>query len=86
MFWYIGNASATHQHQRRQFETRGFTFFDKPIIEYTNGTHLASAKLTVNASLRVNGYLIRCLAVLSGENTQSAWSKQAILEVISGIG
>ena len=54
-------------------------------MEYTNGTHLASAKLTINASLSVNGYLIRCRAVLSGEYTQSAWSKQAVLEVISGI-
>ena len=85
MFWYIGNASAVHQHQRGLYYTQGFTFFDQPTMEFTNGTHLASAKLTVNASLSVNGYPIRCLAVLSGEHTQSAWSKQAVLEVISGI-
>ena len=59
-------------------------FIDQPTVQNENGTYRASAKLTVNTSLSVHGSLIRCRAVLNGEHTQSRWSKQAVLEVISG--
>ena len=85
MFWYIGDNSAAHEHQRRPYEDQGFTFIDQPTIEHANGTYYAaSAKLTVNASVNVNGSLICCRAVLRGEHKHNTWSQSAILEIISG--
>ena len=84
MFWYIGNNSAAHQHQRRPYESQGFTFIDQPTIKHANGTYAASAKLTVNASVNMNDSLIRCHAVLSGEHIRNSWSQLAILEIFSG--
>ena len=84
VLWYIGDNSAAHEHQRKPYERQGFTFIDQPTIELANGTYAASAKLTVNVSVNVNGSLIRCRTVLSGEHIHNSWSQLAILEMISG--
>ena len=54
------------------------------MIEYANGTYAASAKLTVKASVYVNGSLIHCRDMLSCEHIHNTWSQRATLEVITG--
>ena len=77
--WIIGNITA-NPYQKNKLKKEGFTFSDGP--DKVNNTY--TDRLTVNASLSLNGTELCCNVILDGANTYNAKSSPAILLTATG--
>ena len=79
IYWIIGNITV-NPHHKPQFESKGYVFSSGNPVKDTY-----TARVTINASLSVNGTEYQCYVTLDGVNMFTTRSSREVLLIVTGM-